>query len=395
MLLLVLYLAALVVWPYAGFLILSIIIAYTARPLYQWFERRINHPTLTASLMVFLTIIVLFLPSIFLVKALIQQSVDTLSNVDSAMLEEVSIFAYERFGIEMDISYVFKTITTRVRDFLISEGLSVLSSFADMIIGLLIMFFSLFYLFRDGDKIYNDFIHTLPLQKSHKHVLFGQIEIVTNAVIYGQLIIALIQGLMGGLAYWLFGLSNPVFWGFVLAVISFLPVLGTPIVLIPTAIIQLLHGNYFAGIGLIVFTILMIMNIDSVFKPLIISNKSRLNAALILIGVIGGLKAFGFMGFILGPLVLALLIALLQVFREDFRPSAELAQANKDQLVVKLRPRPVDAHRNNVVEEKAASPELFSGIKSRFFSSKKDEGNDSEIVSDKDGSLSKNVKNNL
>lgn len=346
-LLAVLYLAALVVWPYIGFIILAIVIAYTTYPLYNYLLSKIKKKNLTAAIMVLLVFALLLLPSGFIITSLVKQGMNTLSSIDTTQVHVFTDFVSERFNLQTDPTFLIDTIVSRARDFLISQSLNLLSSIVDIIIGILIMFFVLFYFFRDGKNIYRAVVDTLPLQKNYKHVLFEEMQLVTNAVIYGQLVIALIQGIAGGLAFAIFGFQNAVFWGFVIAIVSFLPIVGTPIVFIPAGILQLVQHNYFSGLGIIIFGIVLVMNVDSIVKPLIISERSRLNAALILIGVIGGIKVFGFMGFIIGPLVLALLFALLQVFRQDFKPSAELTEArkSKDSMIIRLHQRPPDEHR--------------------------------------------------
>ena len=344
LLLLIIYLSALVIWPYLGFIILAVVIAYTTHPLYRSFHKRMNKQ-LSAAIMVLLVFILLLIPSVFLISSLVKQGTNTLSNTDG-LLEYAAIIS-SNLNIDVDPSFVITMITSRARDYLLSQSLTFLTSLVDIIIGITILFFLLFYLFRDGRKIYQTIVETLPLKEAYKHVLFEEMQIVTNAVIYGQLVIALLQGTIGGLLFTLFGINNPVFWGFMIAILSFLPVVGPPMILIPAGIIQLLGQHYFAGITIITVSIILLTNVDSVVKPLIISERSRLNPALILIGVIGGIKAFGFMGFIIGPLVLALLLALLNVYRQDFKPSAELTRARKekDQLIIRLHERPPDEHR--------------------------------------------------
>ena len=361
----VLFLAALVVWPYIGFIILAMVIAYAARPLYIFILKHLRiRKGLAAGIMVALTVLLLFLPSIFIMRSLVVQASNTLSSFDSGTLERFNDFI-GGMGLDMEAGSALQLLTSRIQDFLITESFNVIGSIADIVIGVLITFFVLFYLFRDGDKIYRTLGETLPLRQEHKKVLFGEMQLVTNAVIYGQLIIALIQGVAGGLAWAIFGLNNAVFWGFVIAIISFLPVVGTLIVFIPAGLLQIIqHSNYLSGVGIMVFGVILVMNVDSIVRPLIISERSRLNAALILIGVIGGLKAFGFMGFIIGPLVLALLIALLQAFRKNFQPSEELEWARKggsDHLIIPLHERPPDDHR----QDRKWSKSVRSGKKSK------------------------------
>jgi predicted PurR-regulated permease PerM len=354
-LLAVLYLAGLIIWPFMGFIILAVVIAFATYPLHDFLLHRIKRKNITAAIMVLLVFLLLLLPAIFLIGELITQGSNALSAVNGESLEQVTNKIATRFGFELESntdmnepSEIVSLIMTKSQEYLLTQSIDFISSVVDVIVGIVIMFFVLFYLFRDGRQLYKALLETLPLREDHKQSLFGEMQLVTNAVIYGQLVIALIQGVAGGLAFFIFGFNNAVFWGFIVALVSFLPIVGTPIIFFPAGIVKLLAHDYVAGFGIIIFSIVLVMNVDSIVKPLIISERSRLNAALIIIGVIGGLKVFGFMGFIIGPLVLALLFALLQVFRQDFKPSAELMGVKKNVdgvLVIPLHKRPSDMHR--------------------------------------------------
>jgi predicted PurR-regulated permease PerM len=323
------YLAALVIWPYLGFLILAVVIAYTAHPLYERIERKIRRPTLSATIMLILVGIVILLPSFFLVSSLISQGTQVVASMDVSSAEQAQVFLEDHLGIEVDLTQSLTATLGKMRDFLIKESFQIFGRLAEIGIGLAIMFFALFYLFRDGEKLYGTLTDLIPLQRQHKHVLFGEMQLVTNAVIYGQILTSVLQGIVGGIGFAIFGIDNPVFWGFAMAILAFLPIVGTPFIFIPAGIIQIVGKHYVAGIGIIIYGMVMVIGIDSILKPLVISEKSRLNPAMSIIGIIGGLKAFGFMGFVIGPLVLALLFSLFRVYLKDFKPSVPLKEARK------------------------------------------------------------------
>lgn len=331
LLLLIIFLAGKIVAPYFAYLVVSAIIAFATYPVYKFFCKKFKNKNMATIFMLVIIILVLIIPSAFLLKELVKQGSATLNNMNLGSIERLDAVIQERFSIQLDLQGSFNTLARSTQNFLINQSLSVLSSIADVVIGLVVMFFSLFYFFRDGKKIYKNIASILPLEQDHRDLLFGEMKLITNAVVYGQLLAALAQGLLGGIGFAIFGIPNAVFWGFIMALTSFFPVVGTPLVFVPAGILQISAGNYVSGIGILVYGFVLVANIDNVIKPMIISDKSRLNPALILISVIGGIKAFGFIGFIIGPMVIALLIAFLEVFKEDFQPSVRTYASKEEE----------------------------------------------------------------
>jgi predicted PurR-regulated permease PerM len=144
-------------------------------------------------------------------------------------------------------------------------------------------------------------------------------------VLYGQVLTAVVQGSVATLGFIIFGLSNWAFWGAVTIVMAFLPVIGTPIIWVPAAVGMILDGNYGAGIGLLVYGIVVIINIDNLVRPKLVSDRSKVHPVLVIIGVLGGLKMVGFSGMLVGPLILALLVALVKFFEDVYLKDTQLA----------------------------------------------------------------------
>ena len=158
----------------------------------------------------------------------------------------------------------------------------------------------------------------LPLDPTLKESLFYEIRSVTQAVLYGQVMTAVIQGTLGGLGLLVFGVSNWLFWGAIMIITGFLPVLGTPIIWVPAAVGQMLDGHTGQGIGLLIYGSTVVMNIDNFLRPRLVSGRSKVHPLLILIGVLGGLKIFGFIGMLVGPLILALLVAFIKFYEQMY-----------------------------------------------------------------------------
>jgi len=142
---------------------------------------------------------------------------------------------------------------------------------------------------------------------------------ITQAVLYGQVLTAVIQGGLGGLALLVFGVQNALFWGAIMIITAFLPLLGTPVIWVPAGVGLILDGEVTRGILLLVFGATVVMNIDNFLRPKLVSSRTNVHPVLILIGVLGGLRVFGFIGMLIGPLILAILVALIKFYEQNYK----------------------------------------------------------------------------
>ena len=161
-----------------------------------------------------------------------------------------------------------------------------------------------------------------------KESLFYEVRTVTQAVLYGQVLTAVIQGSLGAFGLLVFGISNWLFWGAIMIIMAFLPVLGTPIIWVPAAVGKILEGDMTRGVGLLIFGATIVMNIDNFLRPRLVSGRTKVHPVLILIGVLGGLKVFGFIGMLVGPLILAILVAIIKFYEQAYLkpPTAEITR---------------------------------------------------------------------
>lgn len=265
--------------------------------------------------MILLLLLVIIIPSSFIITSLVNQSINTYNVVQAMNIQDYGLSQIndsglvENFGLKFED--VVKQVSKGVKDYFVNEAPNILGSMADILLGLFIMFFVMFFAYIDGEKWFISLKNFFPMKNSYKEQFFNKIKNVTQGVIYGQALTAIIQGSLGGLMLWIFGVQNAIFWGFIMIILSFFPIIGTPIVWLPIALIKLFQHNYVSGVGILIVGFSLIINIDSFLKPILIADKTKIHKALILIGVLGGLKLFGFIGLILGPLILALLGVLL------------------------------------------------------------------------------------
>ena len=311
--------AVIILKPFLSFIVLAGILTYALFPLYRFFRDRLRKPNLASALLILLTLLVMVLPTIFLVTELVQQVSGAITGFNFAKLDPITSHVERITGHH--VQEIFDTGLEQIRKSMLAIAPNVLGSIGELFLGLFIMFFVMYYGFRDGENFVQRIRQLLPLEPSLKESLFYELRTITQAVLYGQMMTALIQGGFGMLGLLIFGVSNWLFWGAIMTVTAFIPFLGTPIVWVPAAASLILGGNMARGIGLLIYSGILVMNIDNFLRPKLMSGRTQVHPVLILIGVLGGLKVFGFVGLLVGPLILALLVAFVRFYEEAYAQS--------------------------------------------------------------------------
>lgn len=178
-----------------------------------------------------------------------------------------------------------------------------------------ITLFTSFFLLKDGPDFLERLRRYLPFSEDQKDRLAAQTKDMIVSTIYGGVIVALVQGTLGGFAFTFLSIGSPVLWGSVMAMASFIPVFGTAIVWVPASLILLYGGAYIKGAALILIGVLVISMVDNILKPLIIGGRTKMPTIIIFFTVLGGIKYFGLLGLIMGPLVFALFLSVFEIFR--------------------------------------------------------------------------------
>jgi len=178
-----------------------------------------------------------------------------------------------------------------------------------------IMAFTIFFFLKDGPGFLQRIRNYLPFSEQQRDRLTSQIKDMIVSTIYGGVVVAIIQGMLGGAAFAALGIRSPIFWGSVMALTSFVPMLGTAIIWLPASAFLLFQGAYVKGIALILIGIFVISMVDNVLKPLIIGGRTKMPTIIIFFTVLGGIKLFGLLGLVMGPLVFALFLSIFEIFR--------------------------------------------------------------------------------
>ncbi len=190
-----------------------------------------------------------------------------------------------------------------------------------------VVLFSMFYFFRDGDQIVARLRALSPLDSHYEEVLLDRLALMSSATLRGQVVVGLIQSTIAGVTLWICGVKAPFLWAVVMATLSVIPMVGTWIVMYPMAIIQLLNGNIWQGVVIILVSVLIISNIDNILRPRLVGQHARIHDLLVFFATLGGISVYGVMGFIVGPIIAALFLGLLDIYELEFRPHLDRAAA--------------------------------------------------------------------
>ncbi|MBI4016571.1 MAG: AI-2E family transporter [Candidatus Aenigmarchaeota archaeon] len=335
----ILYISFLVIAPFINALLTGAIITYVFYPAHNRLRKYLRNDTLSA-LIVSAGIILLFaIPLVFVLDNLAPEAryvyirakqrivtgelIDISCDGKTTTLCKVSE-SIKDFVSDPSIKFPLQDMLGKLTSLAIEKTSSVLLSLPGIILSVIVTFFITFYLFLDGPALVIKMKNLIPLEQKHKDHIFKKFQDTTFAVIHGSIIVAIIQGTLGGLGFFIFGITSPVLWGLVMMITALIPFAGTAIVWLPAALIRIGTGTTLAdttivwqGIGLLLYGFFVVSMIDNIIKPKLIGDRAGVHPILVLLGVLGGLALIGFVGFIIGPLVLAMLNALIEIYEKE------------------------------------------------------------------------------
>jgi predicted PurR-regulated permease PerM len=227
-----------------------------------------------------------------------------------ALTEKLSqYFDVSQFNIENMI----KQVADNVGQFLFSQTGWLISNGTRFVFYFGLMIFTMYYFFKDGETVVKQIKTLVPLSKEQVNRIFKQLREVIYATMYGGVVVALLQGLLGGILFAIFGISSPVFWGAVMALLSIIPFVGAFVIYIPAGMILIFSGSYVKGILVIALGTIIVSQVDNVVRPLLVSGKTSMHPLLLFFSMLGGVALFGLLGIVLGPLIAAVFVTLLQI----------------------------------------------------------------------------------
>lgn len=317
---------------FLGAIFVGALVAYFIHPVYKWLEKKLKSQkaskaiVITSFVIISLLFISLFIaPLVNQTLVLYQESgkianevifdLQNCENTSENFACKLSTKLESAFGKDVMIEKTRQALQN-ISFFIFDSLRGILTGFVNLIIFLFIAIFSIFYFIDNGKQISNKVIDIIPLEKNHKKRIIERLKQTINAVVGGNFITALMQGFAGGLIFFLLQIPSPLFWGLIMGILAFIPMIGPPIIWIPTAIYLLLQGKVTSAIILTIYCILVIGSIENILKPKLIAKKINLTAFATLLGVLGGLTTFGILGLFIGPIIVALLVTCIDIYQE-------------------------------------------------------------------------------
>lgn len=306
--------------PFLAVITWAAALAVLAHPLHAWMERKFR-PSAAALITVLLVAVVIVAPAVFVSQRLFEELRETVRAMESDLSStnlHARIQQYPRLAglvewveVRMDLNQQIRAATGAIAG---KVGV-VLSSSVWLFTQFFLTFLTLFYFFRDRAGLLGFFRRLIPLPRAETSEILDRIAQTVNASLYGNLLVKVIQGILGGLMFWLLGLPAPVLCGAAMALCAVLPMMGTAIVWIPGAVFLLLNGSWIKALVLAAWGSLVVGLIDNILYPILIASELRFHPLAVFFSVFGGLLSFGFAGVVLGPVILAVTVALLEFWQ--------------------------------------------------------------------------------
>jgi len=312
----VLVLAGVILKPIILSIFTGMIIAYVLKPVNKRILKFVKEKNTASLITCFLLLLLVVVPIWFLMPFITRQIFNAYLFLQKAdfgtAFKQFFPFSAE---ISTDFYALINTFINKLANSLLSKSTSLILNFQSILLHGIVIFFVLFFTLRDWDSLYN-YLKTLsPLSAKTEELFFHKFEEVTHSILFGQIIVGIFQGLIAGIGYLIFGVSNALSLTLLSIFFGIIPMVGPAIVWIPVSLFLFVHGETTQAIGLFVYGLLVVSTIDNILRSWIVSKQIKINAGIVLIGMIGGLYVFGILGLLLGPLILAYSLIILDLYR--------------------------------------------------------------------------------
>jgi len=323
--------------PFFAPILWACIIAVLFHPmqvlLEKWWGPRPNTIALTTLLA---CIVLVVIPVLLLLTSFVQQGVDLYQRIDSGEIRPGQFLdqirnafpaiqeLFERFGVNTEqLRENAASAAVAASRMIAQNAFAVGQSTFEFVLKLALMLYVAFFLLRDGRRLTEELVHALPLGDERERLLFRKFSEVTRATVKGNLLVAMVQGALGGIIFWILGLPAALLWGVVMTILSLIPAIGAGLVWLPAALYLYAVGDWIAATVLVLYGFLVIGLADNILRPILVGRDTKLPDWMVLLSTLGGLSLFGINGFVVGPLIAVLFIAFWQIFSKEFNPKAE------------------------------------------------------------------------
>jgi predicted PurR-regulated permease PerM len=320
------YLTYKIMSPFFTAIAWAVVFSIIFYPFYAFVSRKVRIKSIASLITVLLILIIIVGPFTYVAVLLVKeiQSVSARLNENNLgslpeFIEKIRVYpifakisSFTGVG-ELTSQDAITTNLQKIGNILLAEFSLGVTNALSAVIDFILILFTTFFLFRDGPGFLSKVKDLMPFSAGQKKKLAGQIKDLIVSTVYGGVVIAIIQGILGGIAYYVIGMESPVLWGITMSITSFVPLFGTFLLWGPSAAYLIIQGHTFAGIGLFLYGVFVISMVDNILKPIIIGSRTKLPTIIILFSVLGGIKFFGIIGLIMGPLITAVFISVFEI----------------------------------------------------------------------------------
>jgi predicted PurR-regulated permease PerM len=316
--------------PFYGTILWGLIIALLFTPVYRTLCLRLHERRNLAALLTLLIVVLgAILPLVLVSASLARETSLIYVRLESGELNPAVYFRGVFDALPDSITALldhvglinFSTLQRRLAEtlgkgseFMALRALSLGQNTFEFVASLFITLYLAFFLLRDGDALASTLRDAVPLASNHKRLLLEKFTTVIRATVKGNLLVAAIQGALGGIAFWFLGVTGALLWAVLMAFLSLLPAIGAGLVWLPVALYFLLTGALWQGLALIAYGVLVIGLVDNLLRPILVGKDTRMPDYVVMISTLGGMAVFGINGFVLGPVIAAMFIALWDIY---------------------------------------------------------------------------------
>jgi predicted PurR-regulated permease PerM len=328
-----------VLWPFFGAVLWGTILAILFAPLYRRLLRHMMRRRTAAALVTVMTVLlIVILPTIVISVLLIQEAVSVYARFQSGELNfarySETIFSalppwvtdlLDRFGLT-NLGLIQERLSAGLvqgSQFVAAKALDIGQNTFAFMVDLSIVLYLLFFLLRDGDKLTSRIRTAIPLYPDQQRELFARFTTVIRATVKGNVVVAIVQGALGGLIFWFLNVHAAVLWAVVMAFLSLLPAVGCALVWLPVAVYFLVTGAIWQGVVLIAYGVLVIGLVDNVLRPILVGKDTKMPDYVVLISTLGGMAIFGLNGFVIGPVIAAMFMSVWDIVAASRADAAE------------------------------------------------------------------------
>jgi predicted PurR-regulated permease PerM len=309
-------------WPFVTGLMGALVLYVVLSPVYRWLARRMR-PGVAAGIVVLVAVVLVVGPGISFLGLVANEARDMASGVIRSpvlgRLRELRVGTY-------DVGAQLESAGSQILSWLGGSALNVVGTATRLGIQLAITFFGLFYMLVAPEGMWNGVRPFIPFSQASAEILRDRFRDVTVSTIVGTGLTAVVQGLLVGVAFWAAGLSNVLFWGVVTVIVAILPVVGSALVWGPAAAVLALEGRYGWALALVVWGIVVVGNVDSLIRPMVFRRWARIHPFITVIGAFAGIRLFGLLGLLIGPLAISYFFELIRMYRAEYLDAEALAE---------------------------------------------------------------------